>query len=58
MAVFDDVKKQRTFLGIQRDQEKVVKDEQWTAFYFLELGLERSFVLGHFRSPSSLDAFA
>lgn len=48
VAVFYDVMKQRTFLGIQRDQEKVVEDEQRTAFDFLELCFECAFGLGHF----------
>lgn len=40
LAVFDDVEKDWTLLCIERHKEEIIKDEQLTAFDFLEFGLE------------------
>ena len=47
MAVFDDIQKDRPLFGIQRNEEEVIQDEQWTSLDFLEFRFYRSFGLGN-----------
>ena len=40
MTVFDYVEQDRTFFRIKGHKKEIIKDEQLTAFDFLEFGLE------------------
>ena len=54
MAVFDDVKQDGTFLGIQRYEECVIEDEQLAPLELLEFCLYRILGLCHLECTEEL----
>lgn len=51
VPVFNDFEQYGAFLGIKRDKEQVVEDEQLTTLNLLEFCLKRPFDFGHFQCP-------